>query len=197
VAEEEKTIEQASQKRGKAIPISFGERQALLSNLKQAEGMIRHDKSRETVVVFDRSGEGFFVKRQHGLTVELEDEVRRNRARFEGAILTHNHPSGTPFSNPDINLACWARLAEIRIASSDYDYSFRNRDGNMSEEWWRTEVVPFMNAARQSALVALEMEGIGGDGDEFVHQVIHRTWENLAKTTSVEYTKIDRRKRGG
>ncbi len=91
--------------------------------------MIRHDKSRETVVVFDWNGEGFFVKRQQGLVVELEQEVRRNKERFEGATLTHNHSSGTPFSNSDIHLACWARLAEIRIASSDYDYSFRKRSG--------------------------------------------------------------------
>ncbi len=195
--EEEKILGQASQGRGKESPIPPGERKTLLSDLKQAEGMIRNDRGRETVVVFDREGVGFFAKRQQGLSVELEQEVRRDRARFEGAILTHNHPGGTSFSPPDINLACWAHLAEIRIASSDYDYSFRNRDGNLSEEWWKSEVAPYMDAARQSARLMLAERGIDENSADFISLLVHEIYQSLVKTTPVEYTRIDRQKKGG
>jgi hypothetical protein len=95
-------------KRGKVIPLSKREQSALLESLSQAASKIRSDVSRETVVAFDSSGVGFYAKRQEGNVVDVESDVRKERHRFVGATMTHNHPQSTSFSVMDIECACWA-----------------------------------------------------------------------------------------
>ncbi len=196
MAEEEKMLGQASQGRGKETLISASERKALLSDLKQAEGMIRNDIERETVVVFDREGVGFFAKRQEGLIVDMESEVRKDRTRFEGAILTHNHPHNTSFSLPDIDLACWARLSEIRVTCREYDYTFRNSKGDMSEDWWSGEIEKEFSRVSSSVSASLLEEGIPVGSEEYNMRLSHEVWKRLADNSSVEYTRVERHQKG-
>jgi len=93
-------------------------------------------------------------------------------------------------------MACWARLAEMRIVSTNYDYSFSKHDGNMSEEWWKTEITPYVDAARQSARLLLAEVGVNEESEDFPFLYVHEAYRHLARITDFVYTKIDRRKRG-
>lgn len=44
-------------------------------------------------------------------------------AKMKGNILTHNHPSGSPFSKQDLDMLAYAKLKEIRAAGKNYTYS--------------------------------------------------------------------------
>jgi SPP1 gp7 family putative phage head morphogenesis protein len=94
-------------------------------NLLRAEKRI-YSRATEKVYVFDEKGNEVFSKiggrNSVGFTL---DEVKK----MKGCILTHNHPSGSSFSEADILLLTKWDLKEVRAVSDKHRYSISLKDG--------------------------------------------------------------------
>lgn len=86
-----------------------------------AENKIRHNKTETAVIVKDgkklidksegRSDAVYFTK----------DEVKK----MKGAVLTHNHPNGSGFSEADLGITVNAGIKEMRAVHSNGAYSLK------------------------------------------------------------------------
>ena len=165
------------------------EKKALLSSLIVAEGMIRNDVGRETVVVFDREGKGFLVKRSQGMSVDIEKEIRNHPDRFEGATLTHNHPNSAAFSGRDALTAGLAKLREIRAVSRLYRYSLSRPVGNLDLAFVENVVLPTFQRLFAPLMEELSQRQSTLSEAEYNQLFTHLMWERIASETDLLYTR--------
>lgn len=173
-------------KKAGGIAIPAGQEKAILKSLSDAEGLIRHDRNRETFVAFNSTGKGVFVKREAGLSVDIGKNIRDYPALFEGATLTHNHPNSSAFSREDVETTCLANAAEIRIAGTLYDYSLRPATGNFSLAMWENLIKPVY--MRQAATLRMELQEQFARMEpwEFERLYTHELWQRVADDDSAE-----------
>ena len=74
----------------------------------------------ESAVLFDKDGNKIF--RQGGSKSAVYFSPSQVK-QMEGMTLTHNHPSGNPFSGADFNLFVTGKLDEVRAAGKYHNYS--------------------------------------------------------------------------
>lgn len=89
------------------------------NTLAASESRIRNDKV-ETAFIIDRKG-NILLKKSDGDAGKVEFDADQC-ALMKGAVLTHNHPSGSPLSTADVTLVVKHDLAAIRATSTNMDY---------------------------------------------------------------------------
>ena len=185
-------------KKSGGLAIAPGEEKAILQSLSDAEGLIPHNKDTETFVAFDASGKGVFVKRETGLSVYIGRNIQEYPDIFVGATLTHNHPNSSAFSGADVETACLASAAEIRIAGSLYDYSLHPMSGHFSWEMWENTIKPAYS--RHAATLQMELQDQAQQMEqwEFERLFTHALWQRVSneKTANVVYTRKERSQKG-
>lgn len=96
-----------------------------LPAVREAEMRIYQLRTHEEAYLFDSSGNQLLHKRGGATSVNFNaDQVQR----FDGNILTHNHPrlpEGSSFSDDDVRVAATFKLAEVRAVGGRYVYSLR------------------------------------------------------------------------
>ncbi|MBO6271036.1 MAG: hypothetical protein J6N19_18050 [Clostridium sp.] len=98
---------------------SVAESAAYRNALNAAENGIKHDKV-ETAILLDKDGNTIFTESQGSVdsVYFTPDQFRK----MQDGILTHNHPSGSTFSDADIDLLVRSGLKEIRATSANRTY---------------------------------------------------------------------------
>lgn len=113
---------QAAQNRA---TISQAAAPGLPATVRDAEQRIYQLRSHEEAYLFDGNGNQLLHKRGGATSVSFnDDEVKR----FDGNILTHNHPrlpEGSSFSDDDVMVAATFKLAEVRAVGGRYIYTLR------------------------------------------------------------------------
>jgi hypothetical protein len=185
-------------KRAGGIAIPPGEEKAILQSLAHAEGLIRHHKDTETLVVFDQNGKGIFVKRSEGLSVDVRQNILDRPEMFYGAVLTHNHPLSSSFSGADVATACLANAAEIRVASTLYTYSIRPKTGVFNEKMWDETLEPLY--VKHYRALQLEMAPAYGQMDRwnFERLFTHELWRHVSaeENAAIVYNREERMEKG-
>lgn len=97
----------------------------LIKALAQAEEMIACLPF-EVGCVFSLDGELLEVSVGDEHSVSLTDTLASN------SVITHNHPSGSPFSLADLQGVILFDAAEIRAVGGDYIYSLKRGEGGWS-----------------------------------------------------------------
>ena len=85
----------------------------------EAENGIRDDKT-ETAIVFDSEG-NILLKKGEGKTSSVSFTPDESKL-FADAIFTHNHPSGSTFSEADLKTALTAGVREMRACHKSGAY---------------------------------------------------------------------------
>jgi hypothetical protein len=184
------SVEQPGKRQAKAEQtIPPGKRKALLSDLATAEGLIRNDTDRETVVVF-KDGKGVFVKQSLGTSVDLRSEILKHPDLFAGSVLTHNHPSALSFSYADVETAAFARLQEIRAVSKIYRFTLRDPQGDMDMEYLRQSIDPIWPEITAAILTELSLD-LSTMTVEQERLFTHRILEEVAKRSRLVYTQSE------
>jgi hypothetical protein len=80
----------------------------------------------EVAATFTPDGEKVVSKLGTSSQVDFTD---KEIERMEGAILTHNHPGGLPFSENDLTFFAAHRLLEMRASAEDGVWYMRWKDG--------------------------------------------------------------------
>lgn len=103
------------------------------ATLGEAEEVI-FDAKLEHALVFDPDDGPvrFYMTSGKESAVEFSPEQVE---KFEGGVLTHNHPGSASLSDADIALAHTTGLAELRAVSSRYTYAIK--PGEKLGRWWR------------------------------------------------------------
>jgi hypothetical protein len=95
------------------------------SKLDKYEDMISQQKY-ETAIVLDASGKTILMKDGNENSVKFTDGEVENMA---GKTMTHNHPSGSPFSLDDYDLFFAAKVKEMRAVGKEYVYILKAPEG--------------------------------------------------------------------
>lgn len=104
-------------------------------------------------------------------------------AQLAGTHFTHNHPRSTSFSAEDVMFASGVDVAEIRIASREYNYSLRRPDPGWPD--WDEVTRPLYARFHQEVraeLRTLQMTGeitMRGADLRLNHEVWRRVWKEL------------------
>lgn len=128
------------------------------------EDKIRNQKF-ESAAVIDKNGNQVFFKDGAKSQVQFTpDEV----ASMKGASLTHNHPSGSMFSNEDIGLMVGADLNEIRATTaSGKTFSLSRGEGYTDDLG-----VAFYNEHAKQRNLAIQKAGAQMDAEGFQEKVL-------------------------
>ncbi len=157
------------------------------SSLEKAEARIRDKTSGETVVAFDAQGKYLFSLSSPTPRIVFRTEETE---RMKGAVVTHNHPAGTPFGDTDIKTACEAQVREMRVVTGEYTFSMQPPPTGWDAALW-TQVV---NPARVEAEIAAA-RGLRKQLDTFTSEneyhaaLLDRTWQEVANRTGIVYNK--------
>ncbi len=173
--------------RGELAPIPPDEAARLLSSLEAAESIIAFDAACETTVVF-REAVGVLARRTAGRVVPLDDVADLLR----GAVVTHNHPSGRPFTPGDVSFAVRCELAELRVVSGHTAWSLRPGAVAWNAAEWeaglRDKVDAHLDAAKREVAwsdrrfaSAAEQEGA----------ILDLAWSRLAEDGVLLYTRTE------
>ena len=92
---------------------------SLSSTLKNVEDRIRNNDT-ETAVLIDKDG-NVLLDKSNNLKDTVIFTVDETRKMLDNT-LTHNHPSGTTFSDADVSMALRTALKEIRAVHKDGVY---------------------------------------------------------------------------
>lgn len=144
----------------------------------------------ETAVLIHPDGEVAWSKVGEAHQVLFEEpEI----AQFQGAILLHNHPSSSPFSEPDIKLACQFRLREIRVSTREgHEYLMLPPEGKPTfwPELW-DDIARGIVAAEENLHPDIDPRYLSGEitSQEAVHEMTDRTWKQVAHTVGIRYKK--------
>ena len=87
------------------------------NTLRTIENEIRK-QNYESAAVVDANGNVIFRKDGEAASVKFTDE---EVAKMAGNVLTHNHPSGTSFSFPDLQILSQRRLQSIRAVGTNFE----------------------------------------------------------------------------
>ena len=133
--------------------------------LKFEKGII--SQSYETAGLFTPDGKLIFKKDGSKNTVEyFGEEV----GYMKGNILTHNHPSGSPFSDLDIFTFVQAQLREIRAAGKQYTYSFSYKKYDINKLYSLDDFMPVWREAITNTYNKFDPEKL--PASEFNHQCL-------------------------
>jgi len=91
-------------------------------------------------------------------------------AKMKGNILTHNHPSGSPFSDFDIFTFVQAQLREIRAAGKQYTYSFSYKKYDINKLYSLDDFMPVWREAITNTYNKFDPEKL--PASEFNHQCL-------------------------
>lgn len=143
------------------------------------EDKIRNQKF-ESAAVIDKNGNQVFFKDGAKSQVQFTpDEV----ASMKGASLTHNHPSGSMFSNEDIGLMVGADLQEIRATtSSGKTFSLSRGEGYTDDLG-----VAFYNEHAKQRSLAYQKAGAQMDAEGFQEKVL--SGKVTQEAANAEYNK--------
>ena len=133
--------------------------------LKFEKGII--SQSYETVGLFTPDGKLIFKKDGSKNTVEFFGE---EVGYMKGNILTHNHPSGSPFSDFDIFMFVQAQLREIRAAGKQYTYSFSYKKYDINKLYSLDDFMPVWREAITNTYNKFDPEKL--PASEFNHQCL-------------------------
>lgn len=146
----------------------------------------------ETMAAFDDKGKKLFewtdnmprsVSPPHGWAKFFKDN--------NGAVITHNHPSGSSFSKQDLVTAAGNNLPELRIASKTFDYSIKAPNGWPDAD----ELMEF--AIRQEAMFSNQAEQMITEGKlsktEKESWIIEKKTVAVAEKFDLEYNKTERK----
>lgn len=98
-----------------------------------AEERIRGN-SFETVIAYDKNGK-YITSAKGGKSRVVIPPEYNSQLKGTGAVVTHNHPSGSSFSPADIMTASLLDLGEIRAVGTRFTYSMKpGKDGWPSYE---------------------------------------------------------------
>lgn len=86
----------------------------------ETELRFRERQLPELCHVFDRNGNWLFGVEGGADRILFSDS---ELAQMDGALLTHNHPTGRSFSPEDITLLVYRGLQELRAVTRDYVYT--------------------------------------------------------------------------
>ena len=133
--------------------------------LKFEKGII--SQSYETAGLFTPDGKLIFKKDGSKNTVEFFGE---EVGYMKGNILTHNHPSGSPFSDFDIFTFVQAQLREIRAAGKQYTYSFSYKKYDINKLYSLDDFMPVWREAITNTYNKFDPEKL--PASEFNHQCL-------------------------
>ncbi len=157
--------------------------------LRDCEDGIRQQAT-ETVVAFDGEGVELLSKAGDLREVVLSDQdVERMRG---AAVITHNHPAGTAFSDTDVALACALEVAELRVVSKHWTHRMRVPGGTWNATLWDSgleesirrwfhEVRRRFNEEIGRGKLTIEDANV-----EFWHDV----WTRVAQEIGLEYERV-------
>jgi NAD+--asparagine ADP-ribosyltransferase len=97
------------------------------ANISTVEGSIKSNKS-ESAAVYVNGNQILFKDGKKNYVQFTTAEVQA----MKGGVLTHNHPSGTSFSDADVALISKHKLKEIRAVSTQYTYSLSGKGNGTS-----------------------------------------------------------------
>jgi hypothetical protein len=172
---------------GRLIEVDAAEAELLMSAIEVAEDVIRRHMHAETVVAF-RGLRGYFVRRAEMPGVDLADVM----SDLEGAVLVHNHPSGSSFTTADAIVAFNARLAELRVAAPHAIYVLQ--PGTLS---WALEnvdeIVSRFKEHYRSVYRENERSGFGRfSGEHELNRYLRdATWRRIAEHGIVLYNRLE------
>lgn len=110
---------------------------------------------------------------------------------MNGAVLIHNHPTGSSFSLADIVTACKCNFAQIWAVSPIGEYVMRPRKGFTYFSEFESEIViEEFNAANREVFEALSPKVNRGEIsiDQAERDHNHMVWELVSKRTGIQYT---------
>jgi hypothetical protein len=105
-------------------------------NISRFEEDIRN-RTKEWCAVFSENGEKILEK--ESIFEDSHEVCKFNDSEFEkmkNQILTHNHPSRSPFSTEDITLAVDAQLSELRVVTAKGTFSLKRNSNCWPEKTW-------------------------------------------------------------
>ena len=94
------------------------------NNIEAIEHRLKYNSGYETLVAVDKHGRILINKKGEKSQVAISVEQGLILAQADETILTHNHPSASSFSNPDIRLTFHKRLDEIRAIGMTKDATY-------------------------------------------------------------------------
>ena len=142
--------------------------------------------AREHLIGYDVAGNRLFHAVGGVASVEIPREWM---GRLEGAVLLHNHPLVSSFSDADIEIAMTQRLAEVRVVDPVFDYRMRPPVGGRWDAAQWGEVRPVFHRHRAAveaqwgaALARGEITREAHDGMK-----MDEVWRRVADETGLRY----------
>lgn len=180
---------------GKNTPYS-----QVLKIVEEEEDKIANLPYEQGVIVDSKTG--VVLTRARGKQTSVEFSAA-DVAKMRGNILTHNHPNigghpqsdprwkGYSFSELDIQAACIGRVAEVRAVSSGYRHSMKPPPTGFNPGFYNNKVLPsYRKNLRSSYMEAIQAISSGRlDARLAETEVLHTTWERVAKETGMVYTR--------
>lgn len=137
----------------------------------------------ETAHVFDSSGELILTKTGDINSVAFTSEELR---MIEGNILTHNHPSGSSFSEADIKFLLANLPIELRVVTIEYRHSILLpsdpsavffRLNSTVDRIYEQVQVSLMNAIRRGTITRIDAN----------QQFWHEVWVRVSEELGLQY----------
>lgn len=137
----------------------------------------------ETAHVFDSSGKLVLTKVGNLNSVAFTDEELRI---IEGSILTHNHPSGSSFSEPDVRFLLANLPIELRVVTIEYRHSMLLpidpgavffRLSSTVDRIYEQVQVSLMNAIRRGTITRIDAN----------QQFWHEVWVRVSEELGLQY----------
>ena len=171
----------------------------------EAEDKIRMNRSFETAVVFDESGNEVYRKKGAKSSVSFYDnEIQL----FKNKIFTHNHPggwkfddnsikrAGSSFSSNDVVTAIRSDMKEIRAVTPHYTFALKRPSGGwgMSVQAAKSAIMNIEADVRSDFMAMLRNRGykdIDIKRAESIHW--HIVWKRFSSKYNIEYTKAKTR----
>ena len=171
----------------------------------EAEDKIRMNRSFETAVVFDESGNEVYRKKGAKSSVSFYDnEIQL----FKNKIFTHNHTggwkfddnsikrAGSSFSSNDVVTAIRSDMKEIRAVTPHYTFALKRPSGGwgMSVQAAKSAIMNIEADVRSDFMAMLRNRGykdIDIKRAESIHW--HIVWKRFSSKYNIEYTKAKTR----
>lgn len=148
-----------------------------------AESSIRENRF-ETAFAWDESGKQVYAKVGGKDYVDVRDVP-------ENTIVTHNHPSGTSFSQGDVEQMIRGNYKELRAVGKDYTYTLKRPETGWPISTARATIE--FARARAKAKVETDRYFFAGVGNSRARAatlaISDLTMKYFSKSTGIEYTR--------
>lgn len=163
----------------------FGWRSEDMRKFEEKSAGLKHEEA----AVYDKNGKPLFKNTGTASQVTFTDE---QLAQMKGAVVTHNHPSGSSFSATDIELMTRTGAAEIRVATPDYFYSVRPRSAagyDLSKN-----ALNFLEKYKKETAIALSGKYHKGKWTQrkYTIEYWHEVWSRAAADGWIDYERMTR-----